>query len=66
MMTRRMLPLAGLLLVAGCGRMGPVVPPGPPDRITYPRAYPRQPRPEPRPAAETAPPAADEAPPPRR
>ncbi len=38
----------GLLLVAavlaavlaGCGRVGPIASPGPPERITYPRLYP--------------------------
>jgi hypothetical protein len=28
------------LLLAGCGRMGDVRPPGPPDQIAYPRSYP--------------------------
>jgi hypothetical protein len=31
------------LLLAGCGRMGdvrPPGPPGPPDQVTYPRTYP--------------------------
>ena len=31
---------ATLLLLSACGRVGPVRPPGPPDQITYPRAYP--------------------------
>jgi predicted small lipoprotein YifL len=32
--------LAVLLAVAACGKKGPPQPPGPPDRITYPRVYP--------------------------
>jgi hypothetical protein len=34
--------LAGLALVmlAGCGRTGPPRPPGPPEAVIYPRAYP--------------------------
>lgn len=28
------------LLLAGCGRKGPPQPAGPPDQITWPRAYP--------------------------
>jgi predicted small lipoprotein YifL len=28
------------LLVAACGRMGPIQPPGPPDQVTWPRTYP--------------------------
>jgi len=28
------------LLLAGCGRKGWPLPPGPPDQITYPRTYP--------------------------
>lgn len=48
------LPLA--VLMAGCGRIGPVRPPGPPDRITYPRAYPAPERPRAQPA-EPQPPA---------
>jgi predicted small lipoprotein YifL len=27
-------------LLAGCGKKGPPDPPGPPDKITYPRSYP--------------------------
>jgi hypothetical protein len=26
--------------LAGCGKKGPPTPPGPPDQITFPRAYP--------------------------
>lgn len=32
--------LAGLMLLAACGKKGPPEPPGPPDKITYPRIYP--------------------------
>ena len=32
--------LAAVVPLAGCGRVGPPRPPGPPDQITYPRAYP--------------------------
>ena len=32
--------LMALLVLAGCGRLGPPRPPGPADQITYPRAYP--------------------------
>jgi predicted small lipoprotein YifL len=35
-----MLLLAAAALLAACGRVGPVRPPGPPDQVTYPRAYP--------------------------
>lgn len=67
MMVRRGLPLMALALLAGCGRVGPVRPPGPADRITYPRGYPYQaptrrpapePEPEPDPADSTLAPAA--------
>ncbi|WP_255575133.1 hypothetical protein [Caldovatus aquaticus] len=27
-------------LLAACGRVGPVRPPGPPEQVTYPRTYP--------------------------
>lgn len=27
-------------LLAGCGRVGPPRPPGPPDQVTHPRVYP--------------------------
>ena len=27
-------------LLAGCGKIGPPKPPGPPDQITYPKSYP--------------------------
>lgn len=38
---RILLALAAVaLLVAACGRVGPVRPPGPPDEVTYPRIYP--------------------------
>ena len=32
--------LAVGLLLAGCGRKGWPLPPGPPDQITFPRSYP--------------------------
>ncbi|MDI2090115.1 hypothetical protein [Commensalibacter oyaizuii] len=28
------------LQLSGCGRKGPPKPPGPPSKVTYPRAYP--------------------------
>ncbi len=33
--------LAGLLL-AGCGKKGPPEPPGPPNEVIWPKAYPTQ------------------------
>jgi predicted small lipoprotein YifL len=32
--------LLGALLLTACGKKGPPDPPGPPDKITYPRSYP--------------------------
>jgi predicted small lipoprotein YifL len=32
--------LATLTLLAACGRVGPIRPPGPPSEVTYPRTYP--------------------------
>lgn len=32
--------LAGLLLLSACGKKGPPVPPGPADKVTWPRTYP--------------------------
>jgi hypothetical protein len=32
--------LVALGLLMGCGKKGPPVPPGPPDKITYPKTYP--------------------------
>jgi predicted small lipoprotein YifL len=32
--------LLGIGLLAACGKKGPPSPPGPPEQITYPRAYP--------------------------
>ncbi len=34
--------LAVLLLLAACGKVGPVRPPGPADQVTYPRMYPNR------------------------
>jgi predicted small lipoprotein YifL len=33
---------ASLLGLAACGKKGPPQPPGPPDRITFPRTYPTE------------------------
>ena len=42
-MTRPVLvALAALLLLGACGKVGAVRPPGPPDQVTYPRAYPNR------------------------
>ncbi|WP_426954771.1 LPS translocon maturation chaperone LptM [Muricoccus radiodurans] len=32
--------LLALMMLAACGRVGPIRPPGPPEEITYPRVYP--------------------------
>jgi predicted small lipoprotein YifL len=32
--------LVALGLLAGCGKKGPPDPPGPPDKVTYPKTYP--------------------------
>ena len=38
---RRIVALGALaLLLVACGRAGPIAPPGPPDQVTWPRAYP--------------------------
>ncbi len=38
---KKILPLLALaLILSACGRKGPPNPPGPPDQIIYPRAYP--------------------------
>ena len=43
-MTRAVLgTLALTLLLAACGKVGPVRAPGPPSEITYPRQYPSPP-----------------------
>jgi len=43
-MARLMATALGLMLLCGalsaCGKKGPPEPPGPPDKITYPRMYP--------------------------
>jgi predicted small lipoprotein YifL len=36
-----MVVLALGLLLGACGKKGPPDPPGPPDKVIYPRAYPR-------------------------
>ncbi|MEO3471260.1 hypothetical protein AAFN86_05270 [Roseomonas sp. CAU 1739] len=42
-MTRAVLgALALTLLLAACGKVGPVRAPGPPSEITYPRSYPNR------------------------
>ncbi len=33
--------LALALILAGCGKKGPPLPAGPPDQVTWPRAYPK-------------------------
>jgi hypothetical protein len=38
--TLALLALATMLPLAGCGRAGPPRPPGPPEAVIYPRAYP--------------------------
>ncbi len=35
-----LLGLAVALTLAACGRSGAPAPPGPPDKVTYPRVYP--------------------------
>jgi predicted small lipoprotein YifL len=35
-----LLALAMGLLLSACGKKGPPDPPGPPDKITFPRSYP--------------------------
>ena len=52
-MMRVCIALIALTLV-GCGRVGPIQPPGPAERITYPRQYPAPDR-APARAAEDAP-----------
>jgi len=37
---RRMLWLLPLLPLAACGKRGAPSPPGPPERVTFPRSYP--------------------------
>jgi predicted small lipoprotein YifL len=39
-MRTALLALAIALSLAACGKKGPPSPPGPPDQIIYPRAYP--------------------------
>jgi uncharacterized protein YceK len=42
-MTRNVLvALAALLLLGACGKVGAVRAPGPPEQVTYPRAYPNR------------------------
>ncbi|MBC4015223.1 hypothetical protein H7965_07770 [Siccirubricoccus deserti] len=35
--------MLAVLMLAGCGRVGPPRPPGPPEAVTFPRAYPAPP-----------------------
>jgi len=37
---RLALVLGALVLLAACGRVGDIRPPGPPEQVTFPRAYP--------------------------
>jgi predicted small lipoprotein YifL len=39
-MRRALLLAAALLTLVACGRKASPTPPGPPDQVTYPRAYP--------------------------
>jgi hypothetical protein len=40
---RKLLALGALaLLLAACGRVGDIRPPGPPEQVTYPRIYPNR------------------------
>jgi predicted small lipoprotein YifL len=32
--------ILALLALAACGKKAGVIPPGPPDKVTYPRSYP--------------------------
>ena len=55
-MTRALLALLALGMLAACGRAGPPRVPGPKEEVIYPRAYPRyEPLPKPDPASGTAP-----------
>ncbi|MFC7475932.1 hypothetical protein ACFQS7_16290 [Dankookia sp. GCM10030260] len=49
-MTRPLLALLALAVLAGCGRAGPPRVPGPKEAVTFPRSYPRYdalPKPDP-------------------
>ena len=41
-MRTALLALVAALALAGCGKKGSPIPPGPQDQITFPRSYPTQ------------------------
>jgi predicted small lipoprotein YifL len=34
--------ILALVMLAGCGRVGPIRPPGPQEELSYPRSYPNR------------------------